>query len=107
MKYTEVKSTLIKSKIQGANWSEKEEIDQLIKLEKYILNPPHGWAANLHLHHLKSTFSSEYLELLKELSPDKYAKEVTLLNDAKLIAVEIEQINQKIKENWLKAGGKP
>ena len=68
-KYNQIKSKFIKEKIKNASFENKEYIDNLIFLEKSITEGIGGWAGNMKLFGLKSTYEKEYKELLKELDP--------------------------------------
>jgi len=109
-KYSNIKSNYIKEKMKNAKFEDKEFIEDLMFLEKGITQPIAGMAGNLKFFGLKSRYSQEYLELLKELAPNevnKYEKEQQ--REEERIRKSKEQYRmekEKEKRDWLKAGGK-
>jgi len=109
-KYTNVKSNYIKEKIKNAKFEDKDYIEDLMFLEKGITRPLAGMAGNLKFFGLKSRYSEEYLELLKELAPDKvdkYQKDQKKEEDrTRKLKEEFKREQEKEKSDWIKAGGK-
>ena len=111
MNYSEITSAYIRNLLRNTPWQDHDRIDSLISLHGYILNPPRNWSGGLAFTHLKSQYRTEYLELLREHSPEALA--TVLLEEQ---AMEVNSINQqsefdtqeiKKRTSWLLAGGKP
>lgn len=108
--YLKIKSKYIKNKIKGLDWSKHTYIDCLVNLEQYIINYPKTFIGNIHFSALKSKHQTDFIKILKELSPKKY---LLYLEETKKSAKEkLKQTRlSKNKENllkskWQKMGGK-
>ena len=115
MKYNQIRSSFIRNHIRGSSWTEERNyIDQLVKLEYYILNGPGGFPGSLHYHHLKEKFRSEWAEIYQELKPREFK---SVMNREKARKQEWnrrlkETIRQKkikdrhLRKEWFAMGGK-
>ncbi len=113
-KYTEVKSKFIKEKLNKADWKrDKEYIDDLIYIEKYILGKKFGLGVGYKMKALEGEYPEEYKTIFKELKPEiweKIQEEREKEEKKEKIEEEKEQKQQKSlaqreKEDWIKAGG--
>ncbi len=109
-KYTNVDSSFLKHLIGKTSWKNRDYIDELIMLNEYIINHPTQWASSVHYRMLKEKYQNEYLELLKENSIEKYEKELRRIEEEKEEDERREQKHQnkiqRLKEDWIQAGGK-
>jgi hypothetical protein len=110
MNYTEITSDYIKNQVYNSPWHDHKRIDDLVSLQKYILNPPRNWSGGMAFTHLKAQYRAEYIDLLREHSPLALAKvlaeeQAVKENRIKLQAEYDAQEIQK-KTSWLLAGGK-
>lgn len=82
----------------------------LIQLYKFIHKPPVGWVANMAFAMLQNKYQNEYLELLKEYSVERYEQERLRIKnrkeELKIFNEELRRKEEKLKQNWLNAGGK-
>jgi hypothetical protein len=107
--YTQIESKYIKHKIKTVSWTNRAYVDDLIGLARFIREQPHGFAANMLFTQLKNKYPGDYLELLREHSPEKYERALEEAREEKekqdidkQRAVEQEET---LKEEWLRAGG--
>src|SRR3989338_1394058 len=70
----EPKSNYVKAKIKGMKFTAKNRkyVHILLDLERWALNGPSGWADAMRSHGVILEYEKDYLEILKELRPDKY-----------------------------------
>ncbi|MCC7552499.1 hypothetical protein KO317_02430 [Candidatus Micrarchaeota archaeon] len=54
----------------------RHDMQQLRKLENWIINGPGGYMSAIYFHCLKTQYESDYLAILKELEPEKYKEEI-------------------------------
>ncbi len=110
MNYTDIKSGYIMNLLQNSPWQDHKRIDSLISLHKYILNPPLNWSGNIAFSHLKSHFRTEYLELLREHSPEAFEKvlayEHAIFEDSLRRQAEEDAKEEELKKSWMLAGGR-
>jgi hypothetical protein len=111
MNYNEIKSEYLKKMIQETSWSSHEEVDDLIKLYEYILEPPKSLNSGMQFQSLRTQYPYEYIDLLMENSPDALEKEITERQSRKK-AFQEHRAEEAMKmelsrQEWLKAGGKP
>lgn len=104
IKYSKITSPHIKSVISQTQWDEKHKIDALIKLEHFIRNGVKNWTSSILFHALKTTYSDDFLILLKEYSLEEFNIYVQATDNEKHISNDNKI--EKIKKDWLKAGGK-
>jgi hypothetical protein len=111
MNYSEITSDYIKTLMFNSSWQDHKRIDDLICLRNYILNPPRNWSGGMAFTHLKTQYRAEYLDLLREHSPDALAKvlrEEQAINEKRIkLQTEYDAQEMKEKSSWLLAGGKP
>jgi hypothetical protein len=108
-KYTSVTSPYIRKEMAETDWEDRNRIDDLIKLQRYITQPPRGYAAGMSFTWAKDRRKREYLELLREHSEEEYEKELARRRDEKRRRAEC--IKQEVREerashrDWIRAGG--
>jgi hypothetical protein len=109
MNYNQISSEYIKKMFQQTSWQNHEKIDDLIKLHGYILNPPRSCNSGMHFNHLSSKYRDEYLNLLREHSPEALEK---VLSDEQARSeyrikkqAENDALEEQAKKSWLLAGG--
>ena len=115
MEYSEIRSSYIRNRINRSSWTkDRNYIDQLMKLEWYILNGPDCFGGALHYHYLKEKYRSEWEEVYQELKPEEFKKLVDREEARK------QEWNRKLKETirrkkimdkclkkeWIAMGGK-
>lgn len=107
--YLSIKSKFIEKKIVGLNWHKHRYIDHLIAIEKYILNNPKTFTGNIHFHALKSKYSKEFAEILRELKPSDhqiYQNELSLLEKKQRAREKLDfKKDIQLKVEWQKAKG--
>lgn len=111
MKYTEIKSDYIKGRIAETAWDDRQHIDVLVDLLRFVTQEP-TTAASVRLRGtLVERFPADWLALCREHSEELYReqralREETIRARAKL-ADECEAEIASHKADWLKAGGRP
>lgn len=116
MTYTGAKSDLVKNLIRGASWKDKtrrEYVDDLIRLERYILTGPTGFADALFAAMLKEKYSRETMIIFKELKAEEYEKftkeaeqrREKSKEEAERLVKENKIKEERLKKDWLKMGG--
>ena len=113
--YENIKSEFIRNKIKETSWEAREYIDDLIKIEDFILRGgPHNWSGAMYYHQLKTNYRREWEIIYEELNPKKYAelikheeeeKERERGEDEKRMQEEEKELERKRKE-WMEMGGK-
>ena len=113
--YKNIKSEFIKNKIKETPWEAREYIDDLIKIEDFILRGgPHSMAGGYLYHHIKNKYHQEWEIIYKELNPKEYAelikrekeeKERARKEDEKRMQEEEKELERKRKE-WIEMGGR-
>jgi hypothetical protein len=103
--YRAVRSRFIRSLIKSRKWKDHDYIDSLIDLENFILNGPASMAAINVNAYLKKRYYAEWKQILRELRPDDYAEQ---FGDQKPESgMELrEQEKEKLRQEWVAAGGK-
>ncbi len=117
------KTEYVKKKLKQTKWKNRDYIEDLMKIEKFILEyneRPQGMAHAMMMHnwcdteHFYGEYIREYEQILKELKPKKYNKYVI---EKKNYTVESKKAQEKWeneektrtkkeKTAWKKAGGK-
>ena len=94
----------------NSSWQDHEKIDDLIKLHGYILNHPQSYNSGMHFNHLSSKYRNEYLDLLREHSPEALEKalsrEQAFRADYRKSQAEWDAKDEESKKSWLLAGGR-
>lgn len=111
MEYTNIKSKYVKEKIKITNWKNRDYIDNLLRLEGWIIKAPGDFGSNMYFRLLKSQYEEEYMNILKELNPKQFK---VFLADLKSKEKEHQKMKSQFekelsdeKKEWIKAGGKP
>jgi hypothetical protein len=118
MEENNINSPYLLQKIKETSWKNRDYINDLIRLECMIQKGPQGFAGGQIYFLLRKKYPVEFLELLKEASPERY--EAALADQQKS---EIEKASYKEKitaaekleaerekeayANWIALGGKP
>lgn len=110
MNYTEVTSAFIRSLIKESSWQNRQKVDDLIRLHRFILHPPKSFSGGWAFSHLKSTYPLEFLKLLEEYSPEALELE---LSEREQIRLKLEKLQTEreselieMQKQWLMAGGR-
>jgi hypothetical protein len=115
--YRKVKSEFIKRLIEETSWeneSQRKYINNLVRLENYILKGTKGKAGAMRYERLKAKHHWEWKRIFQELNPEEFerVKNKQRLEDEKLAQyVEVtmkESVNRekRLKQEWLMMGGK-
>ena len=72
--YENIKSKFVKNKLKGLKYNKdnKDYIDTLMYLEKYVSGESGGWATSIKIHHLKGQYKTEYESIFSELKPEEF-----------------------------------
>jgi hypothetical protein len=123
LKDYKIKSLFLKELIKSKSYSNPDDLEYILDLtflEKSISDGIHGLAHGYLIEVLKNKYEFEFLQILKEINPKLYKKELKereqkLLNKEEVCIIENKNKNQKkekkkkkeILENWwLSNGGK-
>ncbi|MFH1836277.1 MAG: hypothetical protein ABH851_08825 [Methanobacteriota archaeon] len=111
-----IKTDYVRGKIKGMLLTPKieEYVEDLIALEKAVLSGSTDWNIARRCEGVKKDFLVEYLEILKELNPEKYGDEIFRLSEDKKVKVDfshkhVEEEKRRIGELrrlWEEMGGK-
>ncbi len=108
-RYTTITSPFIKRRLTHTPWSNRQYIDDLIHLHRYIRNQPRQWATALHFSLLRKKYPADYLELLKEESIEWYERVVERIAEETKNRKEIEhdrrEEEEALRDDWYEAGG--
>jgi nucleoside phosphorylase len=108
-KYSSITSPYIKNLMAATPWENREKIDALIQLQRWIVKPPYGFSANAGFRLLKQNYEKEYLELLKEHSQDDYEKELGRMaverEKEEAARERLDWEENVLKKDWMNAGG--
>lgn len=114
----EPKTEYVKKKLKLTKWKKRDYIEDLMKIEKFILEyneKPQGMSHAMMMHNwldpICGEFRREYAGILKEVNPKKYQKYMARKkreeNDCKKGEKKYKEELKKEKAEWKKAGGKP
>ena len=110
MNYEQISSVYIKNLMCNSSWQDHKKVDDLINLHRYIINPPRNWSGGMAFTHLKAQYRVEYLDLLREQSPETLEKVLSeeLVRSEYRIKKQAEYaaLEEQAKKSWLLAGGK-
>jgi|SRR5208337_5394014 len=73
--YSTAKSNFVKDLIRASSFSDVEQrayIDELLRLERFILKGVHGYAAGMLYDQLKHRYPQEWSKIYEELKPDEF-----------------------------------
>ena len=94
--YKDIKSKYLKNKVKGLSWEKSNYIDDLMTLEKWILGEISGWATAMMVHGLKGKYEIDYLEILRELKPERFEelikKNKMLEKSLKVLKIFLEKV---------------
>ena len=118
MEENNINSTYLLQKIGETSWKNRDYINDLISLELMIQRGPQGFAGGQIYFLLRHKYPLEFLELLKEASPQRYeealAQQQKVLIDKasaeeKMAAAQKKEAEREKKAyaNWIALGGKP
>ena len=114
MQYDGIKSEFIRKKIKGRKWQSRGYINNLIRLEDFLLNGSRGFAGAMHYNLLRSEHEKQHEAIFKELKPKEFEgwigrKKKEEAKDRKQREIWERRDGEKErrqKEEWIKAGGK-
>jgi len=118
MEENNINSPYLLQKIAETSWKNRDYINDLIRLERMIQKGPQGFAGGQIYFLLREKYPVEFLELLKEASPQRYEAALADQQKSKIkkasyeekIATAEKQQAEREKEayaNWISLGGKP
>ena len=99
----EIKTNYLKSKIKGQSLDQFNYVKDLVKLEYFILNPPKNWISGMCFENLKSNYSYDFDQILKELDFNQFQQ---YLDEKKRNTIKQKSEKELIKMWWVKYGGK-
>ena len=117
MKYLNIKSPFIKGLIKKTNWDNRQYIDDLIDLHRYMHEGIHSWVSASLFSNLTYKYEKEYLELIKEdsiLNPNEkrvkmYPKQIYDLKRRKHKIIQLAKddikTEKRLERDWEKAEG--
>jgi len=116
MLYREVKSEFIKSLIKGTSWNNKgrrKYINELIALERCILDGPRGFASAMRYHSLKRKYRKEWEAIYRELKPEEFERLMQREREEERKRRQEEERRrrkeqekmERLKREWLEMGG--
>ena len=111
--YTKVQSTYIRRLIRQTSWyAEKvrKYIDEVIKLEHYILHGIRGYISGIHYSILKESYRKEWEIICNELRPEEFKNEMRKGKERERYLEEgtrkwLER-EEEMRKDWIEAGGK-
>ena len=114
--YDNIKSKFIKNKFKGLKWNEKnkEYIDNLVFIERYVLGKVKGWTTGYSIIRIKEKYQKDFEAIYKELKPKQFKR---MKEQEKIIKRKekkaMEEASQKRRDDawkdidvWAKMGGK-
>ncbi len=116
--YGTAKSNFVKDLIRASSFSDDEQrayIDELLTLERFILDGVSGYASGMHFLQLKDRYGLEWLRIYEELKPDEL-KEMRRKEEQEKEERKHEEAVRKEEERrweecsrqeWISLGGKP
>ena len=118
MEENNINSPYLLQKIKETSWKNRDYINDLIRLERMIQKGPQGFAGGQIYFLLREKYPVEFLELLKEASPQRYEaaladQQKSVIDKAsyeeKMAAAEKQEAEKekKVYANWIALGGKP
>ena len=118
MEENNTKSPYLLQKIAATSWKNRDYINDLLRLERMIQHGPQGFAGGQIYFLLCQKYPVELLELLKEVSPQRYEAELAQHQKAvidkasyeeKMAAAEKQEAEREKEAyaNWIALGGKP
>ena len=110
-KYTDARTEFVKRHIRALSYEKYHRaIDDLLTIEEFIINGVQSYWEAVHFSKLKSKYPNHYRGILRELDPEKFKEEELehILDEADwhITKRKISALRDKMKRNWLKAGGK-
>lgn len=113
-KYSAVKTKYVEQKISETTWEDSGYIDDLIRLEHFILEGPHSFSEGMFYGKLRSDYPKEWEAIYRELDPKQLdsllASEAKDRELEKRLDKEEDLLDQRrlefLKLDWKKAGGK-
>ena len=108
--YLNVKSQFIRKLIKNTSWRDKRSrvyIDNLILLERFIMNGPKSILEAMYYNVLKNKYREEWEIIYIELKPEEYEK--MKINKTKEKRKNLGKTKEELtwlKEEWFKMGGK-
>lgn len=115
MKYSEIKSDYIRSRIANTAWDDRQYIHSLVNLLQFVTQRP-TTASSARLHSvLRQKYPNDWLALCREHSEERYQHELALckkVREASERAKTRRESERKAeeaqsREEWEKAGGRP
>lgn len=111
--YSKIKSNYIKTRIKGRRFSQREYIDDLTKLEHFILDGVRGFASGMYYSDLKYKYEKEWKAIHEELKPGEFEtlrkwEEKERIKDEKRDRKREEAQKRELersRDDWLGLGG--
>ena len=118
MELQTITSAYIIQKIKDTEWKDRQYINILQQLERFIKHGANGIAGNQVYFNIRNSYRTEYLGLLKESSPERYEDELKSEKEQKELAAKKKIIDKQKKaieeaeekeayKKWMNLGGKP
>lgn len=114
--YGSVKSEFTKNLIRSASWRDnarRKYIDDLIEIERYVLEGPKGFGDAMRAHMIKEQYRGEYNTIFKELKPREYEQYLRdqerrreeLELESERLRKQKEAESKRLRKEWLEIGG--
>ena len=118
MELQTITSAYIVQKIKDTEWKDRQYVNVLLQLERFIKHGANGIAGNQVYFNIRNSYRTEYLALLQETSPERYEAEIESEKEEKELAAQkkiiakqkeaIEKAEEKeAYKKWIDLGGKP
>ncbi len=116
--YAAAKSNLVKDLIRSSSFSSARQrayIDELLRLEEFILEGVHGFASGMHYNHLKYRHPQEWSRIYEELKPDQFREickreeleEAERKHEEEVRKADEKRWEERARQEWISLGGKP
>jgi hypothetical protein len=111
--YSAVKPTCIRQQIAGKSFSNREYIDDLVRLEDYILERVHSYASALRYRRLRNSHPDEWEKIYSELDPKGFKRVLRLEREQKAKWESLQEVRKReislaearAKQDWAALGG--
>lgn len=109
--YSSVESSWLRERLARTTWTDRGEIDDLVRLERFIRQGVHNACSGMHYRMLLDLYPEESLILLREYSENRYQVEVQHRREREIAHHDWARAQGEqaaaLREDWVRAGGRP